>query len=157
MLNLKGCKKIAMKHPHRSNHHSGLPLLVLIGILALLLAACAPQSTGTTSTTGAPLQGTLTGDVVAGPSCPVEQAGNPCPPKPVANHDVMVKAENGSVIATAITDAQGHFSISVAPGTYTLDVAPSTGFGLVQKEVVRVTVLAGQTAYVKIELDTGIR
>lgn len=132
--------------------------LLLIG-LGLTLIACAPQVQGVganpTSTTAA--QGTLTGDVVAGPTCPVEQAENPCPPKPVPDHKVTIKTTSGTVAATTTTDAQGHFSVSLNPGNYIIEVSTGPGLWPHQKQPVQVTVAAGQSAYVKIELDTGIR
>jgi hypothetical protein len=130
--------------------------LPLVGVV-LALVACAPQAVGTQPTSTAAPQGTLTGDVVAGPTCPVQQAESPCPPEPVPDREVMVKTSDGTVVAKTTTDAQGHFRVSVAPGNYVVDVSSGSAPWPRQTEVVHVTVVAGQVAYVKIELDTGIR
>ena len=53
----------------------------------------------TAATTGT--QGTLAGDVVAGPTCPVERAEDPCPPKAVPNREVQILGPNNAVAATA--------------------------------------------------------
>ncbi len=134
-----------------------LGALLLLIALGLILTACAPQGIGANPTSTTAALGTLTGDVVAGPTCPVQQAETPCPPKPVPDHQVTIKTPNGTVVATATTDAQGHFSVSVAPGDYLVEVSTGPGLGLRQTQPVQVTVVAGQSAYVKIELDTGIR
>jgi hypothetical protein len=146
-----------MKLHFQSYRSFCLASVVGIALLGLLLSACAPQNPGTTPGTPVIPNGTLAGDVVAGPTCPVAQAENPCPPKAVPDREVMVKTADGQVVATAITDTQGHFSVSVTRGTYVVEVSLTPGFGLRQTQVVHVIVLAGQTAYVKIELDTGIR
>jgi hypothetical protein len=82
--------------------------------LALALAGCASitvSGTGAagTSTPGAGAsgtQGTLAGDVVAGPTCPVERAEDPCQPKAVPNREVQILGANSAVVATAMTDGK---------------------------------------------------
>jgi hypothetical protein len=102
--------------------------------------------------------GTLSVDVVAGPTCPVEQAENPCPPVRVAERPVTIVTPAGAVVATATTDAQGHFSIVLTPGAYVIQVAIVPGApGLRQDSPGNVTVVDGQTTSVQIMLDTGIR
>jgi hypothetical protein len=76
----------------------------------------------------------------------------------VPDRNVTILAAGGQVAATATTDAQGHFSAQVAPGTYSVQVAiVRGGVGIRQETTDPVTVVAGQTATVKVELDTGIR
>jgi hypothetical protein len=140
----------------RSIHHAA-PIhwaLGLVPALALSVALAACGSGGGITVAS----GTLTGDVVAGPTCPVEQAENPCPPKAVANREVKILAKSGQVVATTTTDAQGHFSVALAPGEYVVAVAIVSGqVGMRQTTPGDVTVASGQSAYIKIELDTGIR
>jgi carboxypeptidase family protein len=133
-------------------------LVLPLGI-AVALGACGQISPG-----GA--MGTLTGDVVAGPTCPVEHIDNPCPPRPIANREVLIQvrtsaatpANTPQTVATTKTDTNGHFSVSVPPGDYTVRVAIIPGtIGMRQDMPSDVTVVAGQTAYIKITLDTGIR
>ncbi|HEV2236955.1 MAG TPA: carboxypeptidase-like regulatory domain-containing protein [Ktedonobacterales bacterium] len=102
--------------------------------------------------------GTISGDVVAGPTCPVETAENPCPPKPVPDRDVSIQTPDGVEVAHALTDGNGHFTVRIAAGAYVVRVAVGPGLlGLRQTTPGAVTVAAGQTAYIQIELDTGIR
>ena len=174
-----------MRH-HLHYHRRGpLPGLLLVLWLAGALAACGVTRTGTdqgtvansaaatsaaksTTPTAAgqstpakqanATQGTLTGEVVAAPTCPVERAEDPCPPKPVPGRQVVIVAASGSVAATVTTDAQGHFQLALAPGSYTLAVPGELGTpGGRQIAPAHATVVAGQTAHVTIVLDTGIR
>ena len=136
--------------------------------LALALAGCASitasgsgAETLGTSTPGAEAsstQGTLAGNVVAGPTCPVERAEDPCPPKAVPNRAVEILGTNGAVVTTATTDSKGHFSVALTPGTYTVTVPIQQGqIGMRQESNITASVIAGQVTTVKIMLDTGIR
>lgn len=128
-----------------------------LGLLAALALSAALAACGAgASVTVAP--GTLTGDVVAGPTCPVEQINNPCPPKVVAGREVKILTPGGRVVATTTTDAQGHFSVTLAPGAYVVAVTMVAGqVGMRQSTPGDVNVASGQSSYLKIELDTGIR
>jgi hypothetical protein len=121
----------------------------------------AGQSTPTTtpqSAADAGSLGTIAGDVVAGPTCPVESIEDPCAPKPVPDRKVLILTPGGAIAATTTTDANGRFSVRVAPGSYTVRAEAGPGkLGLNQVSPGDVTVRAGATATVRIELDTGIR
>jgi hypothetical protein len=115
----------------------------------------APDAT-TVATSGS--LGTIAGDVMAGPTCPVESLENPCPPKPVPDRKVSVMTPGGALAATTTTDANGRFTVAVAPGSYVVRVEAGPGMlGLRQTTPGDVTVRAGQIIIVHIELDTGIR
>ena len=145
----------------------GMRLGALLALgLALALAGCASitvsgSGAAGTSTPGAGAsgtQGTLTGDVVAGPTCPVERAEDPCPPKAVPNREVEILGANNAVVATTTTDSKGHFSVALAPGAYTVTVPIKQGLiGMRQMSDVKANVTSGQVTTVKVELDTGIR
>jgi hypothetical protein len=129
--------------------------LVLMAAVALgaALAACGGDGGSIII-----VSGTLSGDVVAGPTCPVEQIDNPCPPKAVPNREVQILTKSGAVAAKTTTDAQGHFSVSLAPGDYVVAVTVVAGqVGMRQTTPGDVSVASGQSSYIKIELDTGIR
>jgi hypothetical protein len=119
------------------------------------------QSEGTTQPAAAPQASTfgmISGSVVAGPTCPVETIENPCPPKPVPGRDVSIQTPNGTEVAHSVTDGSGLFTVRLAAGVYVIRVV--TGVGLLGMEQVTpgdVTVVAGQTTTIQIELDTGIR
>jgi hypothetical protein len=129
-----------------------LPGALLVVSLGVLLAAC-----GLSSGPGAG-QGTLTGDVQASPTCPVEHVGQTCPPAPVPNRQVQILDGSGSVVAKTTTDKTGHFSVYLAAGAYVVKVAIVQGqVGILQISPGNVTIVAGQTTTVTIEMDTGIR
>jgi uncharacterized surface anchored protein len=69
----------------------------------------------------------------------------------------MIVTPGGKVAATTTTDKNGHFRVLLSPGRYLVKVAPVPGGYPAQREPVEVTIAAGQTLSVKIELDTGIR
>ena len=93
------------------------------------------------------------GDVVAGPTCPVERAEDPCPPKAVPNREVEILGTNNAVVATAMTDSKGHFSVALAPGSYTVSVPIQQGqIGMRQVSDVKANVITGQITTVKIML-----
>jgi hypothetical protein len=149
--------------------HSGRLQCALLATLMLILgsalAGCGVSTIGAsatdvsaTSTLTSGPTGTIAGDVVAGPTCPVEQAENPCPPAVVKNRKVDVQTQAGTTVASTTTDANGHFSVAVPPGTYVVHVKIEQGqVGMRQTTPGDVTVIANQTSTVHIELDTGIR
>jgi hypothetical protein len=94
----------------------------------------------------------IKGEVVAGPTCPVERVDSPCPDKPVAHADVTVKGE--AYHANTTTNAQGRFKVDPPPGTYTVTVTSDSVFGCDEKTV---KVEAHQYTNVTIECDTGMR
>jgi hypothetical protein len=126
-----------------------IPLLLLLTVL-LGLSACGQGASGA--------QGTIKGDVVAGPMCPVERADSPCPPQPVTDRQVTIQTTSGATAVTTTTDGNGRFSVNVAPGSYVVHVLAGPGMlGLRQETPGDVTVTANQTSTIHIELDTGIR
>ncbi len=140
----------------RSVSHAG-PIRWVPGLVAALALGAALAACGGTATMSVAV-GRLTGDVVAGPTCPVEQVDNPCPPKVVADREVKILSKSGQEVARTTTDAQGHFSVALAPGDYVVAVAIVSGqVGVRQNTPGDITVASGQSSYIKIELDTGIR
>ena len=125
----------------------------------------APASTSSsTSTTAGAHAGTTTsvvtagsgirGTVLAGPTCPVERAGNPCPDKPIVA-DVRVVRADGSVAAATRSGTDGRYSVAVAPGRYTVQATSSSAFSGCRP--VDVTVSQGAYATADVSCDTGIR
>jgi hypothetical protein len=102
-------------------------------------------------------KGILIGDVVAGPTCPVDNAEQPCPPHSVPNRLILIETPGGDLVMRITTDQQGRFRIMLAPGTYQVLVPPDSNPFPIQRSPQQVTVIAGQTMQVQIELDTGIR
>jgi hypothetical protein len=154
------------------------PGFLALAALLLAVAACAPggsaspgqgQATNPATQSSPPAtatqaagsgnadQGTLNGTIVAAPSCPVETSDLPCPPKPVPNRQISIESTDGKVVATTTTDSNGRFSVNLAPGIYTLKVMPGATALPIQRKPVSVTIVAGKTISVQIELDSGIR
>lgn len=132
-----------------------MTLISVAAIVVIVLIGAAVGACGLGPLQG---QGTLTGDVVAGPTCPVERVDNPCPPKPVPNREIQVLDTTGTIVASTKTDASGHFSLVLAPGDYQVNVPYTPGqIGISQVTKGNVRVVANQSVYIKIELDTGIR
>ena len=94
------------------------------------------------------------GTVLAGPTCPVERAGNPCPDKPIVA-DVRIVRGDGSTAATTRTGADGRFSVAVAPSRYMVQATSSLAFSGCKP--VDVTVPQGAYATADVSCDTGIR
>jgi hypothetical protein len=131
---------------------TAIAVALLVGMVTAFVA-CSPAP----GSVSAQPQGTLSGTVVAGPTCPVERADQPCPPRPVPNRQVMIETASGTVVTRATTDQNGHFLVTLAPGTYEVRVPPGTSPFPIQRERQAVTIVAGQTVQIQIELDTGIR
>lgn len=132
-------------------------LLGMIVTLALVgtLAACGVQTVNDGSQQS---QGTLTGDVVAGPISPVQSSSTSDNTKPVPDREVRIETVDGTLVTTTTTDAHGHFSVALAPGTYVVRVKIVSGtIGVRQSNTPKVDIAAGQTVHVRVELDTGIR
>ena len=127
---------------------------VPIMLLAALLAGClAPD---------APATGTGRHEVraVAGPVCPVEtQPPDPgCAPRPVAGATVLLSPADGRevLLGRGVTDARGVVTFDIAAGDYLVTGMPVRGLMGGQVEA-PAPVVAGRTASVLLEYDTGIR
>ncbi|MEO8291143.1 MAG: prealbumin-like fold domain-containing protein [Gaiellaceae bacterium] len=115
-------------------------------VIAALLAGCGGSP-------GASDSG-IRGRAVVGPTCPVEQVGVPCPPEPFQG--TFNVNQNGSLVQTVTTDADGRFSVSLEPGDYTLDSVQSDS-GLPLLAPVEVTVRPHAFTRVTLSFDSGIR
>ena len=148
-----------MQHPIWRRTVCLLGIFVWGGSFVVGLSACTPGGTGGAlqGTSTATPSGTVNGVVVAGPTCPVERADQPCPPKPVPDRLVLIETAGGTVVARVTTDQNGQFTVTLPPGTYDLKVPPGSSLYPVQRTESKVTVVAGQTVHVQIELDSGIR
>lgn len=97
------------------------------------------------------------GEVVAGPTCPVERPGDSaCAERPVQGAALAVQDPAGHEVATFTTDASGLFRFDVPAGSYTLIASSVTGLmGTARPQPV--TVADGRLTLVSISYDTGIR
>jgi hypothetical protein len=102
---------------------------------------------------------TLTGNVSVGPLCPVE----PC----TLSHDQLVAAyaarpigiakPGGAVIASVIADPDTGYAVSLRPGTYTIVDIHHLGIGGSRDLPKTITLRSGETVWLNISIDTGIR
>ncbi len=94
----------------------------------------------------------------AGPTCPVETIppDPACAPRPVAGAKILIKAGDGTIVATLETDANGAAIIDLFPGTYAVEPQPAAGLmGTAAAQTV--TVVDGVLTPVLLAYDTGIR
>ncbi len=113
---------------------------------------------GTTSSVG-----TLTGKVTVGPLTPVERVGVPSPipnPEVFTSRTLIVFAADG---VTKVADVPiktagyyGTYSVSLPPGAYVLDYRHQ-GMGRASPLPKQITIEAGKTTTVDVDIDTGIR
>ena len=119
-------------------------------LLTVVLAACSSQGTGRSTGTG-----TVSGDVLAGPSCPVERPGDPAC-LPVAVQGMVDFIQNDETVASQAIDATGHYALGLAPGSYTVRVnVGETPFPNCPS--LEVVVEQGAESTINIDCDTGIR
>jgi hypothetical protein len=108
----------------------------------------------------------VTGQLIAGPTCPVVRPGENCPPPRKVQGTVQIdtapasrSSPNGTPVKTVSSDSSGYFSTQLAPGDYTLTArasgpAPPAG-RTSRSESVRVE--SGVMSEVTLVFDTGIR
>lgn len=100
------------------------------------------------------LVATVTGIVEQGPTCPVETAESPCPPAPAVGATVEV-LQDGEVVASTTTDADGRFELAAPEGT--VEVRAKSSEGLPSEDVETFTLGPGDDVEAMFSLDTGIR
>ncbi len=100
------------------------------------------------------LPATVTGQVLMGPTCPVETLIHPCPPAPAVGARVEVVQE-GTVVTSTTTDADGQFELAAPLGS--VEVHATSTEGLPSEDVKTFTLDAGDLVEAQLMLDTGIR
>ena len=123
--------------------------LALGVLLAVALASCA----GSNAREG---DGRVTGIVVLGPMCPVENVASPCPDRPLGGVRVELVDATGDVSASAISGDDGRFAMDAPVGDY-LAVADVASEPARTSKPVDVHVDAGRTTFVTVPVDSGIR
>ncbi len=126
----------------------------LIAALTVLVAAC-----GMFGAAPSPPPGTgVAITAAAGPTCPVETIppDPACAPRPVAGATILIKAGEGTIVATLVTDANGAASVDLFPGAYTVEPQPAAGL-MGTAAAQNFTVVDGALTPVLLAYDTGIR
>jgi hypothetical protein len=99
----------------------------------------------------------VAGRATGGPTCPVEQPGDPaCAGRMVSGATLLVRGADGSEVASFTTDGSGLFRIALPPGDYTLEADPVEGY-MSAPGPVPFTVTNGAETWLDIPYDTGIR
>ena len=99
--------------------------------------------------------GRVSGHALAGPTCPVEQPGDPnCQPKPVQGNVQFAQGEQ--VVSSVRIDASGSFAAEIPAGIYTITVDTGDNAFPVCAPV-EVEVRAEADVVAEISCDTGIR
>ena len=99
----------------------------------------------------------VTGQVLAGPTCPVERISpDPrCAPRPVSGAVLLFTDSFGREAGQAVSDDDGQFTISLPAGRYTLK--PQRVVGLLGTAPPQEVTVTSAGAQVRVTYDTGIR
>ncbi|MFM2078610.1 MAG: hypothetical protein RJA49_2500 [Actinomycetota bacterium] len=124
------------------------------GIL-ILFASVSGCSVVKHTASGGPT-GVVQGDVLAGPTCPVQTTdAAACAPAPVAGSVEFWQGDTSTGEVSIRED--GSFSVNVPVGTYTVKVVVTATNGFPVCKDSTLTVNADTTQQLHIECDTGIR
>jgi len=127
-------------------------IVPFLGLL-IVLAAC---SGGAASAPAGSAGSGIGGVAVAGPTCPVEQAGDSaCLPRPVEGAVVVVTDQAGEEVGQATTDAEGRFFVALPGGRYRVTAGDVDG--LTGAPAPMDVVVSDGEATVELAYDTGIR
>ena len=142
----------------RTASRPGAGLLTALAILVLVFAAaCNPWAGPSSAPTVTPLFTTgVRGVVLAGPTCPVEQAGqSPCV-RSVSDATILALDSGRHEVGRATSDASGAYFLRLPPGTY--EIVPQAIQGLMRPPG-ETTVTVSDRAPIQVDLqyDTGIR
>ncbi len=141
----------------------GIIILVVIVIAAFWILSRISQRvsapTNPTGTATSSARTMITGQVLLGPTCPVEH--NPplpgCEPKPYETTVDIRPASSSSSYMALNTDSSGIFKIALLPGIYYFNAQTQTGMPYPRCSPVQVAVVLGLPQNIIINCDTGIR
>ena len=132
-------------------------LIALAAFVLALAAGCTPGAAPSPAPTVTPLLTTgARGVVLAGPTCPVEQAGqSPCV-RSVSGATILALDSARHEVGRAVSDAGGAFFLRLPPGNY--EIVPQAVEGLIGVAAeTTVTVPDGAPVELDLQYDTGIR
>lgn len=99
---------------------------------------------------------TLRVTATIGPTCPGPQREGQTCTGPYSGEFTLTDRA-GNEIQRFATDAEGHFTLQIAPGDYRVGPVTAGGKMTPRATPVDVSLTAGQTVEILIELDSGIR
>jgi hypothetical protein len=132
---------------------SSLVFLMIAGSLAVFSCQSSCQETAL-----------LRGAVAIGPIFPVEIPGDtrPVPPEVFTSRKIMVYDASGEKLIQEVSliqigqTASGYYTVMLSPGTYTIDILHQ-GLDRADGLPMQVTLTAGETVTLNVNIDTGIR
>lgn len=136
----------------------GLIAVIVTAVWVLALAAaCTPVPAASPTASQPPLISTgVRGTVLAGPTCPVERAGESACVRAVAGATIVALDPAGHEIDRVVSDSSGAYFMPLPPGTY--EVVPQAVQGLMGVAPrTPVDVTSGPPTELNLEYDTGIR
>ena len=130
--------------------------LVIIALVIITLAGAVALYAGMFQQ--GDVSGTLKGTVTIGPLCPVEPCSVPRDQvvAAYAARPLLIMTKGGTFVQSVTADPDTGYSISLRPGTYVVDIAHQ-GIGGSPDLPKTVTIRAGETVRLDIDIDTGIR
>lgn len=142
----------------RSAMAKSLMMFVLVFVVSL---ACAAQQTQT-STTMKQGMGVLEGKVTISPLRPGPQRDRDTdvpPPEVFTSHKVIIfSASDKSRVKEVQADSRGAYRIELPPGKYLVDFEPhDIGMPRLKAPLPDVTITAGETSTLNLDIDTGMR
>jgi len=129
---------------------------LLVTATLLLFTACGPPSSGATTQPSPALTSGIRGVVLLSPTCGAQAAdASPCVTPYAAR--LVITDENGTIVGTITSGADGHFEIPLPPGNYVIQPKPGDGGVPFATSAIPVTVVADDYADVEVDYDSGIR
>ena len=129
---------------------------LLVTATLLLFAACGPPASGATTQPSPALTSGIRGVVLLSPTCGAQAAdASPCVTPYAAR--LVITDENGTIVGTITSGADGHFEIPLPPGNYVIQPKPGDGGVPFATSAIPVTVVADDYADVEVDYDSGIR
>jgi hypothetical protein len=122
------------------------------GATATPAPSVAPSGTATRSPGATAV---IFGVIQASPACSVDRVYHACRPRPLGHVEVQARSPSAGVMASALTEADGHYSLRLGPGSYLLVVVITQV--LPRCPHVPVSVGSGAAIRANINCDTGIR
>ena len=131
---------------------------VLIGVAMVSMMAITAFGLQTASASSSTVYGRVHGQVLIGPTCPVERIppDPACAPKPYKTKiQIFAATISAHPYKTVVTDAAGKFNFSIKPGSYVLRAKGGSFYPRCGD--LRIKVSAGKTLNLKMACDSGIR
>jgi hypothetical protein len=137
---------------------TGRALFIFVLVIITIAVAVILNSGGIPTGPGID-NATLTGNVSIGPLCPVEPCTVPRDQliAAFAARPISISTPGGSIVASVVADPDTGYTASLKPGTYTIVDIRHQGIGGSRDLPRTVTLRSGETVWLNISIDTGIR